>query len=336
MADLGYWQSARYRPGQQNGHYESWFLRANHPSRADAFWIRYTIFSPHGRSDEAVGELWAIHFDGVAKRIRASKSQHAIRDCRFSSHGLDVSVGSATLTAGAGQGAATSPHNIRWNLSYRAGSRPMVFLQDKYYESSFPKAKAVSQRPHVIFNGTLEVDGEIVNVDNWVGSENHNWGSKHTDAYAWSQVVGFDDAPNVFFECATARLKFGPVWTPPLTICVLRAEDTDFKVNGLLHSVRASGAWKWKDDACDWHFDTRDDKAGIRMFGHVRATRGEFVGLTYRNPPGGSNACLNSKIASCIITLERAGKPAMTVSTRHRAAFEILTNDPSHGIPLAI
>ena len=28
------------------GHYESWFQRANHPSRPLAFWIRYTIFCP--------------------------------------------------------------------------------------------------------------------------------------------------------------------------------------------------------------------------------------------------------------------------------------------------
>ena len=30
------------------GHYESWFLRGNHPSRPLAFWIRYTIFHPRG------------------------------------------------------------------------------------------------------------------------------------------------------------------------------------------------------------------------------------------------------------------------------------------------
>ena len=32
--------------GHDNGHYESYFLRANHPDRPLAFWIRYTIFAP--------------------------------------------------------------------------------------------------------------------------------------------------------------------------------------------------------------------------------------------------------------------------------------------------
>lgn len=31
--ELSYWQGARYRPGQSRGHYASWFLRANHPTR---------------------------------------------------------------------------------------------------------------------------------------------------------------------------------------------------------------------------------------------------------------------------------------------------------------
>ena len=56
--------AARYRPGEPAGHYESYFLRANHPNRPLAFWIRYTVFSPAGRPEAAEGELWAIVFDG--------------------------------------------------------------------------------------------------------------------------------------------------------------------------------------------------------------------------------------------------------------------------------
>ncbi len=44
---------------QQQGHYESFFQRANHPSRPLAFWIRYTIFSPKNRPQDALGEVWA-------------------------------------------------------------------------------------------------------------------------------------------------------------------------------------------------------------------------------------------------------------------------------------
>jgi len=31
--DLSYWQGARYRQDESRGHYGTWFLRANHPTR---------------------------------------------------------------------------------------------------------------------------------------------------------------------------------------------------------------------------------------------------------------------------------------------------------------
>ena len=213
--DLSYWQGARYRQGHPRGHYESWFLRANHPVRKLAFWIRYTIFAPHGRPQDAIGELWAIHFDGERRLIRAARSELPIRDCHFAPSGLDVRIGDATLNAGELRGSASGAHCIGWTLKYRDGGTPMIFLPKRAYEARLPKAKAVCTRPQVVFDGALEVDGESIAIDGWVGSENHNWGSKHTDTYAWGQVAGFDYAPEAFLECATARLKLGPLWTPP-------------------------------------------------------------------------------------------------------------------------
>src|SRR5512137_1878662 len=128
LFDLPYWQGARYRPDQSRGHYESWFLRANHPARQLAFWIRYTIFVPAGRPQDAIGELWAIQFDGERRLIRAAKSEIPLTDCQFAPHGLDVRIGSATLSAGALNGSAGGAHHISWALAYRDGGMPMIFL----------------------------------------------------------------------------------------------------------------------------------------------------------------------------------------------------------------
>ena len=54
---------ARFAPGTSaaaGGFYESYFQRANHPTRPLAFWIRYTLFAPRGRPADAIGEVWAI------------------------------------------------------------------------------------------------------------------------------------------------------------------------------------------------------------------------------------------------------------------------------------
>ena len=66
----------------------------------------------------------------------------------------------------------------------------------------------------------------------------------------------------------------------------------------------------------------------------IRAPKSAFVGLTYDNPPGGSKTCLNCKLASADITVERPGRPDRNLLTRHRAAFEILTDRSDHGVPV--
>lgn len=317
--DLAYWQGARFRPSGSAGHYESWFVRANHPARPLAFWIRYTIFAPRGRPEDAIGELWAIHFDGERRLIRAAKSELPIGECSFAPRGLDVRIGGATLEPGALRGQATGAHAIRWVLEYCGDGPPMVFLPEPAYEARLPKAKALSTRPRVVFDGLLDVDGEAIGVAGWIGSENHNWGSRHTDRYAWGQVVGFDEAPEAFLECATAQLKSGPVFSPPMTIVCLRYAGVDYRLNSPWQMLRARGRW----EEFDWQFSSV--AAGVRVRGHIHASAEDFVSLTYYNPPGGNHTCLNCKIAACELTLERAGASPVTLTSRHRAAFEILT-----------
>ena len=73
---------ARYA-GQGGGFYESYFLRANHPSRLLAFWIRYTLFCPKASEEPALAELWAIYFDSESNRHVVAKSEHPLADASF-------------------------------------------------------------------------------------------------------------------------------------------------------------------------------------------------------------------------------------------------------------
>jgi hypothetical protein len=150
-----------------------------------AFWIRYTALSLRGRSDEACGELWAIYFDGETGTITAVKETKPIAACHFSRTQLDVRIGGATLTDGALRGAAASPsHALRWALDYAGAEPPLLLLPEPLYERGFPKAKALVGMPNADYTGTLTVDGREIPIGGWRGSQNHNWGSRHTDAYA--------------------------------------------------------------------------------------------------------------------------------------------------------
>jgi len=329
------WNGARYDPGAATGHYESWFQRANDATGRRAFWIRYTVFAPHGRPQDAVGELWAIAFDGrdpagsAVGRIVAVKQVHPIAGCAFARDRLDVAIGAARLDDAALRGTAASHgHTIAWDLRYGGGQAPLLFLPERLYAAPFPKAKALVGRPLARFTGTLVIDGEPVAIDDWVGSQNHNWGTKHTDRYAWGQVAGFDEAPDAFLECSTARLKLGPVWSPPLSPVMLRLGGETLAWNGLGRALRARGRYA----PYDWRIETSGPAGTIAIA--ISAAAADFVALRYDNPPGGVKICLNSKIARCEVTLRRGA--TTTVLRSSRAAFEILDDAAPPGVQPAV
>lgn len=338
------WNACRFVEDDRRGHYESYFLRANHPERPLAFWVRYTLFSPRRRPADAVGEQWAIFFDGELDRICAVKATRPISFCQFSPSRLSARIGKAMLTNhhAAGQVSALQANEtddtlnrplvntVKWDLRYHGHQAPLLLLPESLYERSLPRAKALVALPNAVFEGELTVNGASISLDGWVGSQNHNWGRRHTDEYAWGQVCGFDNAPGVFLECATVRIKIGSIEMPQMTVLVLRLEDREIRLNGLMRSLRGSARY----DFTSWQIDTGDSSCRISV--RVKAQPSAFVGLTYLNPPGGQKTCLNTKLASCEVTIEEEGKPTRFLSSKHRAAFEIVTDRRDHGVELAV
>jgi hypothetical protein len=322
--------ASRFDPGDAGGFYESYFQRANHPTKPLAFWIRYTVFSPRQRPSDAVGQLWAVYFDGVTGRNVALKHSVPVRDCAFSSSGLQVTIGEATLDdRGLRGGIRSGGRTMSWDLTYAGDERPLLLMQRSSYERRFPSAKALCGTPFARFGGTLAVNEQTVSIDDWVGTQNHNWGTRHTDRYAWGQVAGFDDNPSAALECSTARLKLGPIWTPRLTLVVLRLDDRTVALNSYRQALRTHGEY----GDFFWAIDGAAKDARVRI--HMEAPRQSFVGLTYENPPGGVKTCLNTKLAGCHVVVEPArGKP-VELSTDSRAAFEIVTDDGPHGVEMA-
>ncbi|HEU0033880.1 MAG TPA: hypothetical protein VFQ53_24800 [Kofleriaceae bacterium] len=331
--DDDYWNGSRYDASSSEGHYESWFLRAN-DAGGRAFWIRYTIFAPKHGPRDAVGELWAIVFDRARdddRRVVPAKQVHAMTECSFARDRLAVTIGAAKLDATTLVGSASANgHTIAWDLQYGGGGPPLLLLPERLYTMKLPRAKALVNRPLATFSGTITVDGEPLTIDSWVGSQNHNWGSRHTDRYAWGQVAGFDERPDAFLECSTARLKLGPVMTPPMSPVVLRLGDEVLGYNGLTRAARALGAYA----PYQWHIETTDRQHGTLDI-RIHADPADFVALRYANPPGGTKICLNSKVARCELTLRRPDKLPLVLHSS-RAAFEIVDDTAPPGITPAV
>lgn len=321
---------SQFDRGNPGGFYESYFLRANHPSRPQAFWIRYTLFSPKGNLAGTEGQLWAIYFDGEARSRIAVKQSTPLADCSFSPAGLQVRIGESILDASHLKGAALdAAHRLSWDLGYQGTMAPAFLLPLSLYARGFPRAKVLTGVPLADFAGQICIDGNTVDVNNWRGSQNHNWGLKHTDQYAWGQVAGFDSEPEAFLECSTARLKIGPLWTPWLTNLVLRLPGREIQLNSLTQAVRNRGRY----DYFSWTIEC--NRGPLRVTVSFSSPRDRFLALGYDDPPGRKRICLNTKLATCHVRVIESGQPPIELTTESRAAFEILAVDDKHGIPVS-
>jgi hypothetical protein len=340
-------EGARYRAGDSGGHYESWFLRGNHPSRPLAFWIRYTVTAPKDRPEDTIAELFAIAFDGELMRHVAVREVVPIRSTSFGVGALDVRIDTSHLSRERATGRATSGgHTLTWDLSFSGGGGPLLLLPEALYAGGFPKAKALVMRPGVSFGGCLEVDGEPWPVDGWVGSTNHNWGVRHTDQYTWGQVAGFEGHPDTFLELATARIRVGPFLTPALTPIVLRHGGQEFRLNTIREGFRRATL-----DGLRWTFRAKGQANGrrISLSGVISASASQVVTFDYKNPPGGTKLCINSKIARCELDLEFRRRPGearlpaneldghkQSLLSPSGAAFEVLVDDVATAAGLGI
>ncbi len=172
------------------GHYESYFQRANHPTRPLAWWIRYTVFCPKGRAragPRRSASCGRSGSDGERGNIAAAKQVVPWERCAFARDRLDVRVGGATLDDRGLRGAAVgAAHAFAWGLTYEGSRPPLLLLPANLYAGGFPKAKSLVGSPNAAFTGTISVDRRGAR-DRRGGSaaSRHNWGARRTDRYAW-------------------------------------------------------------------------------------------------------------------------------------------------------
>ena len=324
MPTRQFWNGSRHDPKSRAGFYESYFQRANHPSRPRAFWIRYTIFTPKGAPEQAEAELWAIWFDAEAGEVLSLYRAYPLAEASFAKDELRVNIAGAELSERHLRGEIEDgAKKLAWDLTFTGDAPALLLAPEAFYERSLPKAKVLVGLPLARYDGVLRfAGGREERIDGWVGSQNHNWGTKHTDLYAWGQVAGFDDAPDTFLECATAKIKIGPFWLPKLSPLVWREGGKEYALNTprcLMKNRGAYSDWRWQVDA---HAE------GISVRAVFSAPKDRFAVLGYRNPPGGVKRCLNAKIARCEVTVKKQGEADRTLVSAHGAAFEIL-GDPA-------
>ena len=168
---------------------------------------------------------------------------------------------------------------------------------------------------------SVELDDVRVVVDGWTGSVNHNWGRRHTPAYAFGQVCGFDDAPESSLEIVTAHAAVGPV----VAACrhAVRPAPRRRGVGGALGPRRPATPAASIGRSLVVRGPRRRIDDGGRDHRRSRATSS---GSTYTDTDGETKYCYNSALATCRIRLSARDFGEAELNATRRAMFEILTD----------
>lgn len=309
-------------------YYESRFIRANHPERPQALWLRETLLLP--TAGDPVADVWVMVFDPNGAGNRALKQPYPIDAAAYEYDDWTARIGATSIDDRSAQGVVTGRNrSARWDLRITPGPEDAVkLLTERGYQARFPTAKTTVRHPLAQFDGQVELDDVRLVLDGWTGSVNHNWGTRHTPAYAYGQVCGFDDAPDSTLEIVTARAAVGPVSLPAATLLVFRHAGEEFAVRSILGSLQTHGRYQ----PFSWAFGASTREQMIE--GEIVAEPADVIGLTYTDTGGGSKYCYNSAIATCRIQVAgKAFERSALVATR-RAMFEILTDTRQPAVPL--
>jgi hypothetical protein len=327
------WSAVRYDPRKarlaHRGHIESWFLKANDRDARRAIWLKWTIWASDRAPDRALAETWAVAFGGATGHV-ATKTSVPFEQARFAAGGLGATIDGCRLFEGGAQGRVESGGRaIAYDLRIESREPPLVHLPASWmYAPSFPAQKIVSPMPDLRVTGTATVQGETWTLDAWPGMLGHNWGHAHAAPYAWGHCSAWDGGEDgVVLEGFTARARALPI--PPVTALVLRYQGKRHALNGFASIARNAG------DMSPRRWSFRGLGRRIEVAGELWADTDDYVGLFYPNPDGSDCYCLNTTLARAEVTLSIAGQPSKTLRSE-RAALELATRDPHHGVRMYV
>ncbi len=317
------------------GHVESYFVRANHPSRPLALWLKATLLAP--LRGPAVAESWLVYFDGERRETFAHKQTQPFAEASFGAPrsatptlraaGLTLALETPGRAEGrfeAAGGAATV--RLGWQpLGSPIAQRLSIFPLRALRTGPFPRSKLLTPAPALRLHGALELPTGEVPVDGWVGMQGHNWGKEHTYEYAWGQCV-FPEQ-DALVEGFSGRVLLGGRPSPQVSALVVRRGARSFRFDTLFDVWRQKV--RLERDAWQLRLLGPGGEAELLM----DAERQPMVCLGYDNPDGQRSYCFNSKLARVKLTVRPKDDASFTCESAHGGALEFLRHEPDARFP---
>jgi hypothetical protein len=312
----------------EDGHYESFYLKASDPQGGRAIWIRHTVHKRPGA--EPTCAVWVTWFDDQAGPPRAAKRQFGATELSIPEgayvrvHESEIGPDWVRGSVG-GEGTAAS-----WGLRFTDRHETLRHLPAKWmYEARLPRTKLLSPHPGALFDGTFEIDGERIEISSWPGMVGHNWGAEHAERWVWMQATGFEGGgPSDYLDIAAGRVRLGPVTTPWIANGRLVLDGAEHRIGGVARSLR--GTIRARPQGCE----VRLAGDGVRLDGGTMVPAGQLVAWVYSDPGGGEHHALNCSVSDLEFTLRRRGERPRKLRMIRGAAYELGSRDTGHGVPV--
>ena len=311
-----------------DGHYESFYLKACDPAGARAVWIRHTV---HKRPGELpTGAVWMTYFDSHRGSPRAAKHQHASAEISTPEDAY-IRIGESEIGPGWARGSVSARDvSASWGLRFSDRHEPLLYLPKEWmYRRPIPRTKLVAPHPGALFDGTIELNGERIELNAWPGMVGHNWGSEHASRWVWIHATGLGDSASAdYLDIAAGRVRFAGMTTPWIANGQLILDGKSHRLGGL-GRIRVT---KLKAEATKCRFTVPGEGAIVE--GTVSAPAEQFVAWLYSDPSGAEHHALNCSIADLELQVDRPGREPVRFSLDASAVYEYGSGETDHGIPL--
>jgi hypothetical protein len=312
------------------GHVESYFFRANHPSRPLALWLKATLLAP--LRGPAVAESWFTWFDGERDVTLSRRQTQPFAAARFTGDGarrfsvLAPNLGFTLEDRGSAHGTAPTEQgdvqfDLTWAKDEAATGAPLELLPWRALRvGPFPRSKLTTPYPSLRVSGEVQLPWGRELVSDWRGMQGHNWGREHTFEYAWGQCLF--PADDAMVEGFSARVRVAGRVTPRLSALVVRRGGRTFRFDTLFDGWRQQAAVS----ADHWRVALRGGDGDVTL--EMNAAGRPMVCLGYDNPDGARSYCFNSKLAEVTLTVRPRDAASFTCRSAHGGALELLRREP--------
>ena len=306
--------------GPGDGLYESYFLKAHHPTEPRAFWMRHTVHKRPGH--EPIGSVWLTLFDAHhIEPVRATKENFPASE--LAAEGL-IRIAGSRLERGRATGGVDT---MAWDFEFATDEPEQRHLPYEWmYTKSLPKTKSLTPFPAASLSGRL-ADWDL---DGWAGVVSHNWGTEHAERWIYLHCCHFDGHDeHTWLELVIGRIKLGPVTTPWIANGALQLDGTRHRIGG----PQRARSTKVDEQPTSARLVLPGDD--VRIEGELPAPKEHFVGWRYASPDLHESHSLHCSIADLRLRVRRPDRPDVDLVAGAAATYELgVRPTEEHGIPL--